>query len=126
MFPCTCFLQLSTVCNGTPAFELLKEHMSYQEINICKVHTTQRCSSTVMVSQTSGVRAGEGETTTHSHRLKHFNPSRGKELIYFLSSSRRFGLQNCTKKNSGNTFQRIKIFARKKVAFVCAALLIEC
>ena len=30
------------------------------------------------------------------------------------------------KKNSGNTFQRIKFFARKKVALVCAALLIEC
>ena len=69
---------------------------------------------------------GGGETTTYSHRLKHFHPSRGKERIYFLSGSCRFGLQNCMKKNSGNTSQRIKIFARKKVALVCAALLIEC
>ena len=29
------------------------------------------------------------------------------------------------KKNTGNTFQRIKIFARKK-SIVCAVLLIEC
>jgi len=67
---------------------------------------------------------GRDEVTTH--RLKHFNPYRGKERIYFLSSSCRFGLQTALRKISGKTFQRIKILARKRVALVFPALLIDC